>query len=298
MKFFNSLSYSHTTELTTLAQAAERGGLDGVSLAEHLFYPVHLRSEHPYSDPNAPAFERDELWPEPWTSIAAMAAVTKRLAFSTSVAIVALHHPVELARQLGNLALLSGNRVAIGAGVGWMREEFAALGVDFASRGRRADEMIALMRKLFSGAPVSHDGEFFSLDEVMMLPAPTRPVPVWIGGRSDRALRRAAELGDGWMATGGETVDQTVQLIDRLKRFRDGAGTTGRPFEIIAIQPFAAVGDTDLRRLRDAGVTQMMNYTLKLVLGEPKPSLAARVDYLESLGDTDIARFNNVLAGD
>lgn len=289
MKFWQSISYQSPEDCVALARTAEAAGFDGVSLAEHIFHPLHLRSKHPYSPPGAPAFEVHEQWAEVWTTITAMAMVTERLQFASAVNVLPLHNPFEMAKTTGTVARLSGNRVALGCGAGWMREEFDAFGVDFASRGRRFDESIHLLRALWTGAPVSFHGRFFRVDDILMRPPPTRPVPIWIGGRSAAALRRAALLGDGWMAT-GEPVADTLRLVTELHALRREAGRNG-PFEIMAIQPFSQLTPATVSELADAGVTAIKNYTFRFMMDNPQASLAEKQDYLRSVGDSFIHRY-------
>ena len=177
-----------------LARAAEEAGFHGVLLSDHLFFPEKLHSRYPYSPDGKPGFDGDTVFPEVWTSIAAMAAATTRLHFSTLVFVLPLRNPLEVAKTLGTLSLLSGGRVALGCGAGWIREEFEQLGVDFSTRGKRFDEMIAVMRALWRGGMVEHHGRFFDFGRIQMSPAPRAPVPIYVGGLSDAgaAPRRPA----------------------------------------------------------------------------------------------------------
>lgn len=290
MKFWQSISYSSPEDCVELARSAEAAGFDGVSIAEHIFHPLHLKSKHPYSPEDAPAFEVEEMWAEVWTTIAAMAMVTKHLHFATAVNVLPLHNPFEMAKTTGTVARLSQDRTALGCGAGWMKEEFDALHVDFHTRGKRFDESIRLMRQLWSGKPVTFHGDFFDVDEVIMMPPPKKPVPIWIGGRSPAAIRRAALLGDGWIAT-GEPVDETLRIVAELKRLRREAGLEGQPFEIMAIQPFVTLTPAIVQQLADAGVTAIKNYTFKFVIDNPQASLAEKQDYLLSLGKTFIREY-------
>ena len=141
-------------------------------LSDHLFFPEKLRSRYPYSPDGKPGFDGETPFPEVWTSIAAMAAATTRLHFSTIIFVLPLRNPLEVAKTLGTLSLLSGGRVALGCGAGWIREEFDQLGVEFSTRGKRFDEMIDVMRALWRGGMVEHHGRFFDFDRLQMSPAP------------------------------------------------------------------------------------------------------------------------------
>ena len=278
MKFLQSFSYCTPEDCIELAKSAEAAGFNGVSIGEHLLYPKQLKSKYPYTADDNPIFEANEDWTEVWTTSAAMAAVTKTLEFSTSINILPMYNPFHYAKVLATVARLSNNRVSIGAGSGWMMEEFNAMGVDFKSRGRRYTECIELMRKLWTGDYVSHQGEFFQCDEVIMLPKPSKPIPIWISGKSQVALKRAAAMGDGWMAT-GEPVAETIQLIGQLQEYRKEQGRDHLPFDIVTMHPFPSLTDDEVQQLKAAGATAMMNWAFKISLGGDS-SLQQKQDYL------------------
>jgi len=143
----------------------------------------------------------------------------------------------------------------VGFGVGWQKEEFDQMGVDFHTRGKRTDEMIEVMRKLWQGGIVSHHGRFFNFDEIEMRPVPTQAVPFYCGGKSPAALRRAACLCDGYIGP-GHTVDEAPVLLAELKRLREEAGREHLPFEIILIvMPVSARSVDTFRRLEEMGVS-------------------------------------------
>lgn len=290
MRFWQCISYSHPGESTALAKAAEAGGFDGLTLAEHIFYPLQMRSKHPYSPPDAPAFEQDCMWAELWTSFAAMAAVTERLRFASAVHVLPMHNPYYVAKALGNLAHLSDNRVVLGSGAGWMREEFEAFGINFSTRAQRYDECIALLRALWQGGPVTFEGEHFQCRNIVMLPAPSQPIPIWIGGKTEIALRRAARLGDGWMGT-GESLQESLALIARLQELRREYQRDHLPFSIMTIQSWGTYSDQDMARMQHAGVTDIVNWTFPFSMGVANPSLAQKQDYLLATGAAIRARY-------
>src|SRR5690606_8383486 len=235
-----------------------------------------------------PAFDGATPFPDAFTTIAAMAAVTTRLRFATMVYILPLRHPLEVAKQVGTAALLSGGRVALGAGAGWIREEFDALGVDFASRGRRFDEAIEVLRKAWTGAMVEHHGRVFELGRFQMTPAPPGPVPIWIGGNSDAALRRAGRLGDGWIGT-GHAPDELPALLGRLRAQREKAGRAALPFETIV--PLTVPPDPDLLRRLEAehGVTATTAWPFPYTLG-PSSTVQQKWDAMQRYADRVIAK--------
>jgi len=287
VKFWQVVSFSEPEQLIEIACGAEEAGFEGVLLSDHLFFPGDLRSRYPYSEDGKPMFDGTMPFPDPWTTIAAMAAVTTRLRFGTMVYILPLRHPLEVAKAVGTAALLSGDRVLLGTGAGWIREEYDALGVDFATRGKRYDEMIEVMRKAWTGAMVEHRGVHFDLGHFQMSPAPKRSVPIAIGGVNEVALRRAARLGDGWIGT-GQTPEQAVELLGRLATLRREAGRASQPFE--AIVPLVTPPDADVfRRLADAGMTSTTAWPFLYTLG-PSSTLAQKRESMLRFGESVIAK--------
>ena len=223
--------------------------------------------------------------PQPWVTIAVMAAATRKLRFSTLIYILPLRDPIEVAKATGSLAVLSGNRFALGAGAGWMHEEFDILGVDFKTRGKRFDEAIEVCRKLWSGEMLEHEGRFFRFPPLQMSPAPTKPVPIYIGGVSDLALRRAGRLGDGWLGS-GQTPEDALTMLHKLRAHRKEAGRENEPFE--AVVPLVTPPDPDtFKRLEDAGATGTVSYPFTYTVG-PTSTLDEKRAYLEGFANNVI----------
>jgi len=212
MKFWQSVAFTAPDQLVEIARGAEAAGFEGVLLSEHLFVPDAYAARYPYSASGTPDFDAQTPFPDPWVTMTAMAAATSRLRFATMVYILPLHHPLEVAKAVGTASILSGGRVVLGAGAGWMREEFEVLGVDFASRGKRFDECIEILRSVWRGGMTEHHGEIFDFDRLQQSPAPPEPIPIYIGGASKAALRRAARLGDGWLGA-GNTPEQAEAIL-------------------------------------------------------------------------------------
>ena len=192
MKFWQSLSFTETDQLVALSKICEEVGFHGALVSDHVFFPEKIDSKYPYSEDGSPPFTAETEWPEPWAAIAAMSTATTRLRFCTAVYLAPLRHPLLVAKAVGTAALLSGGRVALGVGAGWIEEEFRQLGQDFRTRGRRLDEMIEVLKKVWAGGMVEHHGEFTDFDRLQMSPAPREPIPIYVGGASPGALRRAA----------------------------------------------------------------------------------------------------------
>ena len=287
MKFWQALSFTETDQLVPLARSCEEAGFHGVFLSDHVFVPGRLESKYPYSPDGSPPFTPETEHPEPWAAICAMAQGTTRLWFSTAVYLAPLRHPLHLAKSLATASVLSGGRVALGAGVGWVQEEFDVLGKDFRTRGAQLDEGIEVLRKVWKGGLVEHHGRFFDFAPLASAPRPVAPIPIWIGGTSPGALRRAARQ-DGWIGS-GDTPESAAAVLLRLRELRRESGLEARPFEAIV----AVAGEPDLavyHRLEQAGATAFVSYPPAYLLG-PGCSLDAKRRAIGEWGEKVIARY-------
>lgn len=286
MKFCQALSFTETSQLVPLARVCEDVGFEMAFVSDHLFVPEKLRSRYPYSEDGKPPFGPETEFPEAWAAISAMATATRRLRFTTAIYVAPLRHPLEVAKSVATAAALSGGRVALGAGAGWLEEEFAQLSQEFRSRGRRLDEMIEILRAVWAGGMVEHHGRYYDFERLQMSPTPPGPVPIYIGGASAAALRRAAR-NDGWIGTGNDPTELPA-IAGELARLRREAGRAGEPFEVLAA--LTAPPDLDLfRRLEDAGVTAVVNYPLAFSIGPGAP-LSRKRAALEQFGNEIIAK--------
>ncbi len=203
MKFFAALTFSDPLHFVEVARTADVCGIDGVAISDHVLYPEHLTSPYPYTPDGLPGFEPSTPWPDPWVAIGAMAAVTTRLRFLTNVYVLPARNPFVVAKTVGTAAVLSQNRVIFGIGVG-----LDARGVRAARSGiphpwqahRRGDRRAARALARWRGGMVEHHGRFCDFDRIQMGPAPAAPIPIYVGGVSEPALRRAARFGDGWIS--------------------------------------------------------------------------------------------------
>lgn len=287
MRFWQSVTFAAPGDLLAQARVAEEVGFYGVLCSEHVFFPADLASKYPYSPTGTPLFTAETPWLDPWVQIAAMAAVTKTLRFVTGVYILPLRHPLEVAKTVASVALLSGDRVALGVGAGWMREEFEVLGREFKARGKRMDEQIEVMRKVWAGGMVEHHGTSYDFPRLQMSPAPRVAPPILIGGQSEAAFARAARLGDGWVGS-GHAPDQVLTVMQRLQELRREAGRAHLPFDAILVLS-APVGIDDLRRFEDAGVTSLVSWPLTFTVG-PQASPDEQRRYLETYANDVIAK--------
>jgi probable F420-dependent oxidoreductase len=195
------------------AVQAEQLGFSDVWVSEHVILP----KDAPY--PPSPFFY------EPILTLAWAAAATTRVRLGTSVIVLPMHHPLPIAKQVATLQCLSNGRVIFGIGAGWLEAEFAALGVPFRERGRRTDEAIAMLRALWHDDPVSFKPKYVAAEiaDMRMLPLPPAPIPIWVGGSSERALARAVKLCDGWHGS-RFSPDKAAPVIRALRAQRPEAG--------------------------------------------------------------------------
>lgn len=287
MRFCFSGTFAQTDELVTLARAGDESGWDTFAVSDHLINPVETRQPYPYTKDGSRRWGMGTPWPDPWVTVGALSAVTERLRFVTTVYILPARTPIAVAKQVGTAAVLSGNRVTLGVGMGWMEEEFEAMGTTLARRGKRADEMIEVLHKLWTGEVVEHHGEHFDFDPLEMLPAPTEPVPICVGGVSDIALRRAAR-NDGWVSD-LHTVEELGEICRKLHEYRKELGRDHLPFSVYGSAKDA--WDLDgYRRLHDAGVTHLITMPWYFYAGADA-DLAGKVDGIRRFADDVIARW-------
>ncbi|MEU6035574.1 TIGR03619 family F420-dependent LLM class oxidoreductase [Actinomadura sp. NPDC047616] len=292
MEFWLGAAFVDTHEFVPLAKAADRLGYATVAVSDHIFY-TDYQSAYPYSDTGAPPYKPDTHWPDVWVTIGAMAAVTERVRFATNVYIAPARDLFTVAKAVSTAAVLSGDRTILGLGVGWCKDEFLQTGQDFHTRGRRLDEMIPALRTLWRGGTVEHHGTHYDFGPLSIAPVPDRPVPVYIGGDSDAALRRAARVGDGWIGNRVYTEDQLAELLARLTRHLSEHGRTLDDLRVIA--PIAAMPSADLyRRWADRGVTGTMAAPWWLATPDEKArhgrTLALKLATMERFAEEVIAK--------
>jgi probable F420-dependent oxidoreductase len=294
MRFHQAVTFLPLDDTVQLATACDELGYSGIYLSDHLFNPRELSSRYTYSKApdGSPFWEKETAWPDPMCLISALAAVTTNLRFTTGVYIAPVRDLITVAKSVGTAAVLSHNRLSLGVGVGWCKEEFIQTGQDFHTRGKRLNEMIPALRALWSGGWVEYHGEYYDVPPCQMNPSPTLPIPFVGGGDSDVALVRATTLCDGWVNTGAALPDEAFAQVDRVKDELKRVGRQNEEFSIyVAVRAYP---DLDLyRRLEDAGVTDLLCAPWMAVVAKdgdtPESIRAARLTVTEDFAEHFIA---------
>jgi probable F420-dependent oxidoreductase len=220
--------------LLKIAERADALRFTSLFVTDHVVLPASAaRSVYPYAPSGQFPGGMNQEYLEPLTLMGHLAHATRRVKLGTSVLVVPYRNPLLAAKMLATIDRLSGGRVILGAGVGWLREEFEALGTPpFADRGPVTDEFLRLMRECWSKAPVSFEGRHYSVREVFVLPQPVQKggIPIWIGGHTDSALRRAGQLGDGWHPIGLRPPANLLpkEYAEKVERLHAHARAAGR----------------------------------------------------------------------
>ncbi len=231
-----------------------------------------MSADYPYTPDGSRMWNADTPWVDPFVAAAAMGAVTSRIHFYTQVLKLGSRNPLLLARQIGSVAAMTDNRFGLGVGIGWAPEEFEWCGAPYENRGTRVDEMIDVLKLVLGGGMVEYHGDFFDFDRLQMSPAPTEPVPFYVGGHTAAALKRAARVGDGWTSA-------MIKFDDLQDGDRVAAATSGafeRPFEIqaVCIDRFGLDGyrqhGRDRRHGRDRGAVAVLRRRVRRAVCRPR----------------------------
>jgi len=245
LMFANTMTFAGRDGLTLLAQGAEAAGFESLWTVEHVVFPDDYESAYPYDKSGKMAMRADTDLPDPLIWLTWVASVTERIHLGTGILILPQRNPVVLAKELATLDSLSGGRVELGIGVGWLREEFDALGIPWERRGARTDDYIEAMRVLWDGNHAEHDGEFASFARISVNPKPVRGrVPIHVGGHTRRAAERAGRLGDGFIPGEGdlgELIDIARQSAADAGRDPDALEITSGSAEVFGSDPVGAV---------------------------------------------------------
>jgi probable F420-dependent oxidoreductase len=259
MKVGVPLFFLRPDHMAGVARRAESLGFESVWVPEHLVFPPKFASKYPYSADGVPPVTTDMPLLDPLMILAHLAAVTSTIRLGTNVYVLPLRHPIVTARLAVTLDVLSRGRLSLGIGVGWLAEEFRAVGVDFDTRGGRTREAVRVMKTLFTESEPSFRGRHFAFDPVKFEPKPVqKPHPPFIfGGETDAALRRAAALGDGWYGVGHDPETAAGQ-VTKLRTLRADAGRSNAPFEYTVSHKGGMLDRDTVRRYEDAGVDRVV----------------------------------------
>jgi probable F420-dependent oxidoreductase len=273
VRFYVSSAFLESREVIEIARAADDLGYDGMGIPDHVVNLETLKTPYPYTDDGSRRWKPFTHWPDPWVLVGALASVTERLRFVTTVYIPAMRDPYSAAKAIGTAAYLADGRVELGVGVGWCEEEFTLMGQRFDRRGRRTDEMLELFRTLWQPGWNEFTGEFYSAPRLEMEPTPPH-IPIFVGGLSDIALRRAARH-DGWI---GDLIStgHAIASVDKLRALRAENGLSMDGFTVLTPLTDAFTPE-HYARAEAAGITGIITMPWMFYAG-PQASLAEKVD--------------------
>jgi alkanesulfonate monooxygenase SsuD/methylene tetrahydromethanopterin reductase-like flavin-dependent oxidoreductase (luciferase family) len=287
VRFTYAEAMTDPTYYIPLAKAAEAAGYHAMTIPDSVAYPFESDSTYPYTPDGSREFLDGKAFIESFVLAGALCAVTTTLKFNFFVLKLPIRPPALVAKQAGSLAALFDNRLGLGVGTSPWKEDYELMNVPYAKRGKRMDECIEIIRGLTTGEYFEFHGEFYDIPKTKMTPAPTKPVPILVGGHADAALRRAARC-DGWMHGGGDP-EELDALIAKLNRFREEQGNTG-PFEIhvISVDAFTVDG---IKRLEDKGVTDVIvGFRIPYITGPDTEPLDDKIRNLEWFAENVIAK--------
>lgn len=270
----------HPAFLRTLAEAAEQVGAECLWAPEHVVLTETYESQYPYSDDGRfPLDPSEGGLGDPFTVLSYIAAITRRVRLGTGICLVPQRNPVYTAKIVAQLDVLSEGRVDFGVGIGWLAEEFAAVAAPFERRAQRTRAYLEVMRRLWTEQTINYASEFYTLNGVHMAPKPVqRPhPPIIFGGESDAALRRVADIGDGWFGW-NITPEMTAERLTVLDRLLAARGRNRADLSIVVSPYTRPTRDLDtIKRYRDAGAQQVV---LLLPLAEGPDQVRDSVEWL------------------
>ncbi|NNL66664.1 MAG: LLM class F420-dependent oxidoreductase [Myxococcales bacterium] len=270
--------------VVALAQKSEEAGLESIWTFEHAIVPVDYQSKYPYSADGKMGVTPETNFIDPLIALGFAAAHTKTIRLGTGVNILSQTNPLLLAKQAASLDLLSGGRFMLGVGIGWLEEEFAAMGTPFERRGARFDDYVSAMRKVWSGDVVEHESEFLHWTGFKSHPTPVQdPFPVVIGGSKGKAYQRIARYGQGWFAP----TPSPDALAEMLKPLGEACAAEGRDPSTVEISCMwvPAMGLDSLRRFEDLGVARLIVPLQGLGTKDP-------IEGIEKLGSDVVAQLD------
>jgi probable F420-dependent oxidoreductase len=263
--------------IDAVASAADSFDFSTLWAGEHVVMVDRPTSRYPYSDDGVIAVPAQADWLDPMIALSFAAAASSRIRIATGVLLLPEHNPVVVAKQAASLDRLSGGRLTLGVGVGWAKEEFAALGVPFEHRAARTAEYVAAMRALWRDDVAWFDGEFVRFDAIRVNPKPLRRIPIVLGGNSDAALRRVVAWGDGWYGFNLDGPAAARERVDRLERLCAEAGRDRA--ELTVSVALCDPGVDDIGALTEAGVDELV------LVAAPPESPQAATGWVSALAD-------------
>lgn len=271
MKFWQLLAFVEFDQIIECAQFAEQLGFHGVTFGDHLVTTEKQVDAYLYNKDSTVFWQPQTHWPDPWVMIAALARECHKLHFMTTIYVLPMRDPFSVAKSISTAAYLSNDRITLGIGVGWQKTEFELTGQDYHTRGKRCDEQIEVIKRLTSGEMVEFHGEFYDFEPLMMSPGTHKPIPIFIGGHSKPAFRRAIQH-DGWLGL-RYSPEQIPEFITRLEQARlfhsDKVKLQKQDFDIW-LAP-AVQAKSDYQDIAAMGVT-MVNGANFLVEGKVVPT--------------------------
>jgi probable F420-dependent oxidoreductase len=277
MRFSYQIGMCEAAHYLPLVQAAEAAGYHGITIPDSICYPQEASSKYPYNADGSREFLESVPFIESLIGVAAMAAVTEKIRFSTFVYKLAIRQAAIVAKQVQSINCLSNNRFDFGVGISPWEEDFAVAQVPWEKRGKRLDEQIAIIRGLDTGDYFGFEGELHQMPACRMNPVPTAATPILVGGHTEVALRRAAR-NDGWMCAGA-SMEELAVYINRLSELREELGRSDKPFKIFTTgqDAFSREGIEELERI---GVTDVVIGFRDVYNMEPDKELPEKIEML------------------
>ncbi|HXW84151.1 MAG TPA: LLM class F420-dependent oxidoreductase [Candidatus Binataceae bacterium] len=248
--------------IRAVAVGAEKAGVATLWVGEHVVLFDQHQSKYPYSPEGRFPAPANVDWLDPFIALTYAAALTSRIRLATGICLVPEHNPLVLAKEIASLDRVSGGRFAFGVGIGWLAEEFAALGIPFERRAQRTREYLDVIRHLWSDEATTYHGEFVRFDAARCYPKPAQgaKIPIFFGGESGPALKRTADIGDGWFGFNLGPRD-AAQKIERLRAMLSANQRDPAKVELIVAPYSVRITTDDLARYRDAGVHEVVMVT-------------------------------------
>ncbi len=294
LMYANIRPFVQPDNFENLVCTAEEVGIESIFTAEHVVIPHDYKTEFPYSKTGKmPSNDETVPIPDPILPLVFAAALTKKLRLATGVMILPQRHPAYVAKQMATLDVLSGGRAVLGVGIGWLEEEFEALGIPFKERAARADESIRAIRSLWSENPSSFNGRFYKWGPVHSNPTPVQPsgLPIIVGGQVEAAARRAASLGDGYFWIDREGDLEVLKM--RVETIRDECEKIGRDPEEIEVTVGIGSGAM-LERPSNVNFDTILSYeslvVSRVVLASPRSDKEGVQRELHEFGDRVLSK--------